>query len=82
MTIRIRVQLGPDFERTLARQRQIASILAAFLTPVAVSAFLLCVWRLGSISDGPANSQFPTGCYLIGKSGSLLLACCKPLQLL
>lgn len=48
MTIRIRVQLGPDFERTLARQRQIASILAAFLTPVAVSAFLLCVWRLGS----------------------------------
>jgi len=47
MTIRIRVQLGPGFEQSLARQRECASILAAFLTPAAVIALLLGIWRLG-----------------------------------
>jgi hypothetical protein len=48
MKLRIRLQVGPAFEKQLARNRQFASVLATFLTPLAIMALALGVWRLGS----------------------------------
>lgn len=48
MRVRIRVRVGRRFSRSLARNREIASIAAALLTPAALMALVLGVWRLGS----------------------------------
>jgi hypothetical protein len=48
MKLRIRLRVGPAFERRLAHYRQLASVLAMFLSPAALMALVLGVWRLGS----------------------------------
>jgi len=48
MTVRIRLALSPAFERRLAKNRELASMAAALLTPAAAMALALGVWRLGS----------------------------------
>jgi hypothetical protein len=48
MKLRIRLRVGPDFERKLARNRELASMIAALLTPAAAMALILGVWRIGS----------------------------------
>ncbi len=48
MKLRIRLRVGPAFESRLARNRQLASVLAMFLSPAALMALVLGVWRLGS----------------------------------
>lgn len=51
MIVRIRLRLGPAFAYGLRRNRQVASFAAALLTPAAVMAFVLGVWRLASDLD-------------------------------
>jgi hypothetical protein len=48
MKVKIRLRVGPRFRRNLARNREFASIAAALLTPAAVMALALGVWRLGA----------------------------------
>ncbi len=48
MTVRIRLRLSPGVEKQIARNRELASITAAFLTPAAAMSLILGVWRLGS----------------------------------
>ena len=48
MKVRIHLRLGPAFGRSLARNRELASVAAALLTPAAVMALVLGVWRLSS----------------------------------
>ncbi len=47
MRVRIRFRLGPKVARRLARNREFAAITAALLTPAAVVALVLGIWRLG-----------------------------------
>lgn len=51
MIVRIRLRLGPAFAQNLQRNRELASFVAALLTPAAVMAFVLGVWRLASDLD-------------------------------
>jgi len=46
--VRIRLAVSPAFERRLAKNRELASVAAALLTPAAAMALVLGVWRLGS----------------------------------
>jgi hypothetical protein len=48
MRVRIRLHLGPGFASRLSRNREIACLAAALLTPAAVAAFVLGIWRLAS----------------------------------
>ncbi|HWR51160.1 MAG TPA: hypothetical protein VN428_08635 [Bryobacteraceae bacterium] len=48
MIVRIRLRLGPAFVYSLRRNRELASFAAALMTPAAVAAFVLGVWRLAS----------------------------------
>lgn len=48
MRVRIRLRVSSAFERRLAKNRQLASVAAALLTPAAAMALVLGVWRLGS----------------------------------
>ena len=48
MTVRIRLAVSPAFERRLTKNRELASVAAALLTPAAAMALILGVWRLGS----------------------------------
>ncbi len=48
MTLRIRLHLSPAWERQLARNREMASVIAALLTPAAAMALALGCWRLAS----------------------------------
>ncbi len=48
MTLRIRLRLSPRLRKRLARNREVASVAAALLTPAAAMALVLGVWRLGS----------------------------------
>jgi hypothetical protein len=47
MTLRIRLRLSPTLHKRLARNRELASIASLLLTPAAVMALGLGVWRLG-----------------------------------
>lgn len=51
MKVTVRVRLGPTFRRCLARNRQLACVVAALLTPAALMALALGIWRLGSDLD-------------------------------
>jgi hypothetical protein len=48
MIVRIRLRVGPAFACHPKRNRELASFVAALLTPAAVMAFVLGVWRLAS----------------------------------
>jgi hypothetical protein len=48
MMLRIKVRISPSFARRLARNRELASVAAALLTPVAAMALVLGVWRLAA----------------------------------
>jgi hypothetical protein len=48
MFVRIRLQRGATVERRRRRNRQLALALGALLTPSAVMAFVLGIWRLGA----------------------------------
>lgn len=48
MKVTIRLRLGPTFGRSLARNRQLACVVASLLTPAALMALALGIWRLGS----------------------------------
>jgi Zn-dependent protease len=48
MKVRIRFRRGVAVERHIARNRKLASVAAALLTPAAAMALVLGVWRLGS----------------------------------
>lgn len=48
MRVRIHLRFSPGIERQVARNRELASITAALLTPAAAMSFVLGVWRLGS----------------------------------
>jgi hypothetical protein len=48
MRVRIHVRVGPAFSRGLSRNREVASVTAALLTPGAVMALVLGMWRLGA----------------------------------
>ncbi len=48
MLVRIRLHGGPKVRQTKRKNRHIALASAALLTPAAVMAFVLSMWRLGS----------------------------------
>lgn len=48
MKVRISLRVSPSFARRLARNRELASVAAALLTPAAAMALVLGVWRLGA----------------------------------
>jgi hypothetical protein len=61
MRVRIRLSRGPTVHRKRSKDRQLALALAALLTPAALMATALALWRLGAdlkwtgefaISDG------------------------------
>jgi len=56
MKVRIRLRLGPESDRQAAN-RHVASVAAALLTPIALMALALGVWRL-SVDLNPAG-HFP-----------------------
>lgn len=48
MVVRIRLKRGPKVRRTRRKNRHVALASAALLTPAAVVAFVLAMWRLGA----------------------------------
>jgi hypothetical protein len=48
MKLKIRLRVGSRFGSALARNRELASVAAALLTPAAVGALALGVWRLSA----------------------------------
>jgi hypothetical protein len=48
MLVRIRLRGGPKVRRKRRKNRHVALASAALLTPAAVMAFVLSMWRLGS----------------------------------
>lgn len=48
MTFRIHLRLSPALEKQFVRNRELASVAAALLTPAAAMALVLGIWRLGS----------------------------------
>jgi hypothetical protein len=48
MVVRIRLQRGPTVRQKARKNRHVALASAALLTPAAVSAFVLSMWRLGA----------------------------------
>lgn len=48
MVVRIRLRRGPTVRQTKRKNRHVALASAALLTPAAVSAFVLSMWRLGA----------------------------------
>jgi len=48
MKVRLRLRLSPSVQRQFARNRDLASVGAALLTPASAMALVLGAWRLGS----------------------------------
>jgi len=48
MVVRIRLQRGPKVRQKVRKNRHVALASAALLTPAAVSAFVMGMWRLGA----------------------------------
>jgi hypothetical protein len=48
MVVRIRLKRGPKVRRKQRKNRHVALASAALLTPAAVMAFVLSMWRLGA----------------------------------
>ncbi len=48
MLVRIRLQRGPTVRQKARKNRHVALASAALLTPAAVTAFVLSMWRLGA----------------------------------
>ena len=57
MIVRIRLTNGPSVRRGQRKNQHLALGLAALLTPVAVMAIVLALWRLSA--DLRATGQFP-----------------------
>jgi hypothetical protein len=61
MKVRIRLRLGPAFAKHLERNRELASLTAALLTPAAVMAAVLGLWRLAADLQWTGEFVFSTG---------------------
>lgn len=48
MRVRIRLQSGPRVRKNARKNRSLALVSAALLTPAALMAFVLSMWRLGA----------------------------------
>jgi hypothetical protein len=57
MIVRIRLSDGPKVRRNQRKNQHLALGLAALLTPVAVMAIVLALWRLGA--DLRTTGEFP-----------------------
>ncbi len=79
MTIRIRFRLGPEFDQAQVSKLQLASFAAELLTPAALMALVLGLWRFSV--DLSLSSQFPISHGLFSHwqvwiaVGVLLLSC-------
>jgi len=57
MLVRIRLSAGPKLTRKRHKNRHVALAMASLLTPAAVMAFVLGLWRL--VADLKVTSEFP-----------------------
>jgi len=48
MIVRIRLSKGPQFRNRPGKNRALAQMLAALMTPAALMAYVLAFWRLGA----------------------------------
>lgn len=63
MVVRIRFGRGPQVERKRGKNRRVAQFFAAFLTPAAVMAAALALWRLASDLDWAGNFAIRAGLF-------------------
>ena|SRR5438876_239371 len=61
MLVRIRLRGGPKVRRKTRKNRHVALASAALLTPAAVMALVLSIWRLGSDLGFAGAFAIPTG---------------------
>jgi len=61
MKVRIRLRLGPSPAKGFERCRELAGMSAALLTPAAVMAFALGLWRLTADMQWTGQFVFATG---------------------
>lgn len=61
MKVRIRLRLGPSLARKFERSRDLAALSAALLTPAALMAFALGLWRLTADLQWTGDFIFSTG---------------------
>jgi hypothetical protein len=57
MLVRIRLSAGPKVSQKRRKNRHVALAMASLLTPAAVMAFVLGLWRL--VSDLKVTNEFP-----------------------
>jgi len=63
MVVRIRLGRGPKVERKRGKNRRVALALAALLTPAAVMAAALGVWRLAADLQWASNFAITDGLF-------------------
>lgn len=63
MRVRIRISRGPTVHRTRSKDRQLALALAALLTPGALMATALALWRLGADLNWTGEFAIPDGLF-------------------
>ena len=63
MVVRIRLKRGPKVRHTRRKNRHVALASAALLTPAAVVAFVLSMWRLGADMGFTSSFAIHTGVF-------------------
>jgi hypothetical protein len=63
MRVLIRLRLGPALARRVARNRELASLTAALLTPAAAMSLVLGCWRLGADLNWTDEFVISTGLF-------------------
>jgi hypothetical protein len=63
MVVRIRLKRGPKVRHTRRKNRHVALASAALLTPAAVVAFVLSMWRLGADIGFTSSFAIHTGIF-------------------
>lgn len=79
MVVRIRFRKGPKLGQRRQKNRRIALAAGAFLTPAAVVAMLLAVWRIAADLNWTNSFAIPSGLFShwqVWLAGAVLLQLC------
>jgi hypothetical protein len=78
MLVRIRFGKGSKVVRTRRKNRRVAMAFASFLTPAAVMAAALGMWRLAQDPHWASDFASAKACSRTGRCGSLSRRRCRP----
>jgi hypothetical protein len=82
MVVRIRLGRGPQIGRQYGKNRQVALAFAALLTPTAVLASVLAIWRIAADMNWTNSFAIPSGIFShwqVWLGAAILLQLCSRL---